>query len=67
MRPLRDRLGEAMRIASHHPGPAIAPWAEMLDDPKGYSAEEKREHWRGEADRLLIFAPRCGVAITETP
>jgi hypothetical protein len=46
----------------HHPGPAVVPWNAERD--KG---EEAREAWRVEADRLLMFAPDCGVTITEGP
>ncbi len=55
---LRDRIGEAMRLAAHHPGPRIPRW----NDPRD-RAEEVREHWRVEADRLLLFARQCGFAI----
>lgn len=61
MRALRDRLGEAMRLAAHSPGPRIPAW-----DAERERGDEVREHWRVEADRLLDAARRCGVSIIES-
>ncbi len=64
MRQLRDRLGEAMRLAAYSgskiSGPKIPAWVD--ERPK---AEAYREHWRSEADRLLGVVGRCGLAVIE--
>ena len=68
-RPLRDRVGEALRLASYHPRLPKS-WNEIEDDwrdekgrVRGHTAAEKREIWCQEADRLLVLAPTCGIKI----
>jgi hypothetical protein len=54
-RPLRDRLGEAIRRARLG---SIRPLWSDLDD-------KLREQWREHADALLISARNCGLRIEE--
>lgn len=60
MRPLRDRLGEAMRLAAGYAVQVSGRAWDAID-------EDVREHWRGKADRLLEVSAQCGVLIVKQP